>query len=212
MSRAPATNRIREARREMYRQVITEAAEAVFSARGYADARMSDVALEAGISLKTLYATFRGKTELFAAIRELRIREVIALTDAVSDGSAIDVMMNRVRASVSYLLANPHFLRIHLREGNAWAVRPIGVGSSIKDDWQTNMDTQARIIQRGIDEGSFEAGDPRLLGKLVTAVYQVQLADWLDRDEEGSAEVLIARIQGFVKRLLCKKVNECPSV
>jgi AcrR family transcriptional regulator len=187
----------------MYRQVITEAAEAVFSAKGFSDARMSDVALEAGISLKTLYATFSGKTELFQAIRTLRIGEVIALTDAVSSGPALEVMMNRVRVSVNYLLTNPHFLRIHLREGNAWAVRPIGVSASAQDDWQSNMDTQAKIIQQGIDEGSFEPGDPRLLGKLVTAVYQVQLADWLDREASGSPEVLISRIQDFAKRLLC---------
>ena len=54
----------------MYRQVITQAAEAVFAKKGFADARMGEVALEAGISLKTLYATFPGKVELFAAIRK----------------------------------------------------------------------------------------------------------------------------------------------
>ena len=86
MSKSPASNRIREARREMYRRVITEAAEAVFSEKGFADARMSDVALEAGISLKTLYATFTGKLELFEAIRAVRIEEVMALSVAVSEG------------------------------------------------------------------------------------------------------------------------------
>lgn len=203
MAKTRTSNRIREARREMYRQVITDAAEAVFAEKGFADARMSDVALEAGISLKTLYATFNGKVELFEAIRSLRISEVMARSDAISDGEPLDVMMDRVRVSVEYLVANPNFLRIHLREGNAWAIRPESVPGSNPDRWHANMSEQAKTIQRGIDEGVFEKGDPELLVKMVSAVYQVQLADWLEREDSGSAEVLVHRIQHYVKRLLC---------
>jgi AcrR family transcriptional regulator len=204
MSRPPASNRIREARREMYRRVITEAAEAVFSDKGFADARMGDVALEAGISLKTLYATFAGKVELFEAIRAVRIEEVMSLTGAVSEGPPLDVLMNRVRVSVEYLLANPHFLRIHLREGNAWAIQPNEVAGDTPDRWRANLSEQAKTIQQGIDEGVLENGDPELLAKMVNAVYQVQLADWLEREETAPPTVLVERIQAYVKRLLCR--------
>jgi AcrR family transcriptional regulator len=204
MGKTRTSNRIREARRQMYRQVITEAAEAVFAEKGFADARMSDVALEAGISLKTLYATFNGKVELFDAIRSLRIDEVMARSDAISDGPPLDVVMDRVRVSVEYLVANPNFLRIHLREGNAWAIRPEIVLGTVPDRWHANMSEQAKTIQRGIDEGVFEKGDPELLVKMVSAVYQVQLADWLEREESGSSDILVRRIQDYVKRLLCR--------
>jgi len=204
MSRQPANKRIREARREMYRRVITEAAESVFSEKGFANARMSDVALEAGISLKTLYATFSGKLELFEAIRAVRIDEVMALSAAVSEGPPLEVVMSRVRVSVEYLLANPHFLRIHLREGNAWTIQPNDVASSAPDRWSANLSEQAKTIQRGIDEGVFENGDPELLVKMVNAVYQVQLADWLEREETASPAVLVEHIQAYVKRLLCR--------
>lgn len=205
MAKTQTSNRIRQARREMYRQVITEAAEVVFADKGFADAKMSEVALEAGISLKTLYATFNGKLELFDAIRALRISEVMACTDAVSEGTPLEVTMNRVRVSVEYLVANPHFLRIHLREGNAWAIRPERVPGTDPDGWHVNMSEQAKTIQRGIDEGVFEKGDPELLVKMVSAVYQVQLADWLEREENGSADLLVRRIQDYVKRLLCRE-------
>ncbi|MCP4037728.1 MAG: TetR/AcrR family transcriptional regulator [bacterium] len=204
MKKPQSSNRIRQARREMYRQVISEAAEAVFAEKRFADARMSDVALEAGISLKTLYQTFAGKADLFHAIRNLRIEEVIAATGQVPEGPPLEVMMNQVRVSVGYLLAHPHFLRIHLREGNAWAVRHGAVADPMPDRWHANMAEQAKLIQRGIDEGVFEKGDPELLTKLVTAVYQVQLADWLEREETDSPDVLVERIQGYVKRLLCR--------
>jgi AcrR family transcriptional regulator len=205
MAKSHSSNRIREARREMYRKVITEAAEAVFAEKGFADARMSDVALEAGISLKTLYAIFNGKVELFDAIRSLRINEVMTRSKAVSKGTPMEVVMNRVRVSVEYLVANPHFLRIHLREGNAWAIRPETVPGDNPDRWHANMSEQAKTIQRGIDDGVFEPGDPELLVKMVSAVYQVQLADWLEREETGSPDVLVRRIQDYVKRLLCRE-------
>ena len=188
----------------MYRKVIAQAAEAVFAQKGFADARMGEVALEAGISLKTLYATFPGKVELFAAIRNQRIGEVMALSAAVSEGPPLEVMMNRVRVSVEYLLANPDFLRIHLREGNAWTVQTGDVPKPTPDQWHANVSEQAKTIQRGIDEGVFENGDPKLLVKMVSAVYQVQLADWLERDESASPDVLVERIQAYDKRLLCR--------
>ena len=98
MQKSQSSNRIRQARRAMYRSVISEAAEAVFAEKGFADARMSDVALEAGISLKTLYQTFAGKAELFDEIRNLRIEQVISATAAVRDGPPLEVMMNRRHA------------------------------------------------------------------------------------------------------------------
>lgn len=204
MDKPAPNNRIREAKREMYRQVITQAAEAVFAQKGFADTRMGDVALEAGISLKTLYATFPGKVDLFDAIRNQRIDEVMTLSAAVSEGPPLEVMMNRVRVSAEYLLANPDFLRIHLREGNAWAVQPGDVPGPTPDHWHANVSEQAKTIQRGIDEGVFENGDPELLVKLVSAVYQVHLAHWLMREENASPDVLVERIQVYVKRLLCR--------
>jgi AcrR family transcriptional regulator len=196
--------RIREARREMYRQVITEAAEAVFAEKGFADARMSDVALEAGVSVKTVYASFAGKVELFQAIRDRRVEEVIAATSLVDEGPPLGTVMNRVRVSVEYLLAHPNFLRIHLREGNAWAIQSEVVAADLPDRWRDDMADQAKTIQQGIDEGVFEPGDPELLVKMMTAVYQVQLADWLEREENAPADVLVERIQRTVRRLLCR--------
>jgi hypothetical protein len=93
---------------------------------------------------------------------------------------------------------------MQLREGNAWAVGP-GTNSKPRDDmdrWNANLNLQAEIIQRGIDEGSTRPGEPRLLGKMITAVYQVQLADGLERGPEADPDRLVARIQHYVRRLL----------
>ena len=50
------------------RQTILDAASRVFSKDGYVDARMSDVATEAGLSLGGLYRYFENKEDLFSSV------------------------------------------------------------------------------------------------------------------------------------------------
>ena len=50
------------------RQTILDAASNVFTRDGYVDARMSDVAAEAGLSLGGLYRYFENKEDLFASV------------------------------------------------------------------------------------------------------------------------------------------------
>ena len=47
-ARRQTKQRVREARTEAYRSLILEAAERVFAARGYAEARVQAIALQAG--------------------------------------------------------------------------------------------------------------------------------------------------------------------
>lgn len=194
--------RLRSARREMYRQLILESAEAVFAVRGFAETRMSEVAREAGISLKTLYATFSGKQELFEAIQALRCEELFAAMAAITEGSALEVTMERVRVGVEHLIAHPDFLRIHLREGNAWAAGPSKELGGDPNLWQESLRLQADILQRGSREGIFVDEDPERMAKMMTALYQVQLADWLERGGDEAPAELVARIQRHTRHLL----------
>jgi AcrR family transcriptional regulator len=207
-NRQVARKQVDEARREVYRELIIDAAEAVFAERGFADAKMSDIAHAAGVALKTLYSAFKGKTELYHRIHELRCEEMLALAAEPTGESALDAAMEYVRVTVEYFLEHPNFLRTHLREGNAWAVGPAMKAQTEIGLWQKNMQLAADIVRSGIEEGLFVDEDPALMTKMSTAVYQVHLADWLDRETAGdqpedSAE-LVARIQRHVTRLLCR--------
>ena len=63
------------------RHKILEAARAVFSRRGYAATRMSDVALRARVGKGTLYEYFRSKEDLFSTLVIVTMRESLdALT------------------------------------------------------------------------------------------------------------------------------------
>lgn len=54
--------------KEQATQRILDAAQKVFSEKGYHEARMEDIADRVGVSKRTLYLYFKNKEELFAAI------------------------------------------------------------------------------------------------------------------------------------------------
>lgn len=54
--------------KEKAKERIIEAAQTVFSAKGYHDTRMEDIAEKVGVSKRTLYIYFENKEELFKAM------------------------------------------------------------------------------------------------------------------------------------------------
>lgn len=59
------------------RRDILDAAELVFTTRGFAAARMDDIAESAGVAKGTLYLYFSSKQELFVSLLEERTREYV---------------------------------------------------------------------------------------------------------------------------------------
>ena len=64
------------------RRDILEAAELVFATRGFAAARMDDIAETAGVAKGTLYLYFRSKQVLFVELLEARAEEYVTTLDA----------------------------------------------------------------------------------------------------------------------------------
>src|SRR5438128_1206027 len=116
----------RQARTDVYRQHILDAAERVFADRGFAAAKVQDISKLAGLSMGTIYAIFPSKEELLTAILDGRGRELLALAHAVAERrlSPRAALHALSEAYIGYFVAHPHFLRMHLREGTSWVLGP----------------------------------------------------------------------------------------
>lgn len=90
-ARPPRTCRTWERRKEHRPSELLDAAAEVFAARGYAAARLDDVAARAGVSKGTLYLYYAGKEDLFKAMVRLKflplIEEFQALVDQATGSS-----------------------------------------------------------------------------------------------------------------------------
>ena len=206
-SKASRKESVRQARKEMYRQLIFEAAERVFAEQGFDGAKMQDVAAEAGLSLGTLYAIFAGKAELFQAIHESRGRQLIehARAEASRFEDVTEQLLHGLRAYVEFLLDHPHFLRIHLDDARVLAIgRSSQAVVETEEGAGTEVDFVAESMHRAMSEGALYDDDPVLMARLTIATQQVLLADHLERPDGGDREKLLDRLETYVKRTFVK--------
>lgn len=202
MTKTSRKESVRQARKEMYRQIIFDAAERVFSEQGFDGARMQDVSAEAGLSLGTLYAIFAGKTELFEAIQDSRRRELIehARSRGAEDGGPVRRLLHGVRAYTEFLFDHPNFLRIHFFEGGALGLATSPLEAFPDAPLEPGVELLIEPFERGIAEELFYAGDPMLMARLAVGMQQVLLADYLERPESTDRAELIEQAETYVKR------------
>ncbi len=100
-----ARRELREKTREVYREAFLEAAEKVFAQRGFAGARMADIARTAGVATGTLYNYFESKDEVFRSMVELRADQFLASVrgsiQAIAD--PLERLETMVRKSYEFL-------------------------------------------------------------------------------------------------------------
>lgn len=204
MTMSPKKTNVREARREMYRTLILEAAEKIFAESGFDAAKMQDVASAAGISLGTLYGIFEGKLELFTAIHEERGRELLERASSVTIplDDPLEAMLMGVRTYIEFLVARPNYLRIHLFEGDAWAFGGRLRTEEQRRQFSLGLQLIADLYRRGMEAGLFFEEDPELMARLMIAQHQVLLADFVERGDDAKLEALIQRAQTHLTRLV----------
>lgn len=193
---------VKRAREEMYRRLVLEAAERVFAEQGFEAARIQDIATEAGISLGTLYSVFPGKWEVYRAVHEARGAELLATASQVltQSGNTLELLLDGIRGYVCYLIDHPDYLRMHLSEGYSWAASHQYRSGEQIEAWERGIELTATLFAQGQREGVIVDGHPTLLAKMMAAVQQVQLADWVERGMDTSPDEVIDRIQEHFRR------------
>lgn len=196
-------SRLDEARARMYQDLIFESAECVFGAKGFEHATMQDVASEAGVSLKTVYASFEGKQDLYNEIMLVRGREMFQAVAAAHAATTtpIDQLVSGTRAFVEYLFEHRDWSRIHVRSQTSWAMRPHGeVAAALWDDGQR---THMEMLQAGIDAGVFHDDDPSEMALMIRAMTRVQVVSAIEQGRED-VESVTDRLIGRLLRMVCK--------
>jgi AcrR family transcriptional regulator len=164
---------------------------------------MQEIAAEAGISLRTLYAAFPSKEELVAEVQRVRGEGIVAeMTQGIdaAPNEPLAQLAGGVRGYVDFLLAHPSFLRIHLREGRAWGLGP---RNGEAEDWRAGLGRFTAILRAGMEQGVFYEGDPGFLALLGAAVMQVHMAH-IAQATAQDAEALANEILVQLHRLYCK--------
>ena len=196
----------RAARTALHRQLVFEGAERAFAEKGVEDTKMEEIAAEAGVALGTLYNVFAGKAELVAAIHETRLREALARAGelARSTSNPVETLLTGVRGYVAFFAGHPDYLRMHLRDGHAWGLGGRAPAAPVHEQaWRESHAAQAAVFERGIEQGVFYPGDPKLMARMLVAIQQVMLAEWVEGRMQEDPEALIDAMQTQARRAFC---------
>jgi AcrR family transcriptional regulator len=150
------------ARRKALRDQILRTAADCFRERGYRATTLDDIAARLGMSKATLYAYFRAKEAMLAAIS----RETIeAFTHGLglvldSDLSPEDKLRRIVREHVRFVIANRSFLTVFFSEESSLPPRFARALAAQKDRYDKGVEA---VIADGIRRGVFRDVPPRLV-------------------------------------------------
>lgn len=190
----------KEAKRQLYRQRVVEAAELIFARDGYDATKVQRIADEAGLSIATLYTLYPGKWELFRAVHDRRGQEVMARVQArlseLASLRPMDMILEGIAIYVASLLEYPDYLRMHLREGGLWASSGALKSAEQVALWNSGLKLVATIFGRAQAAGELITDDtPEAIGRTMIAMQQARLAMWSEGLEPQDPAELTASLQ-----------------
>ncbi|MCP2168809.1 TetR/AcrR family transcriptional regulator [Goodfellowiella coeruleoviolacea] len=175
------------------RAQLLAAAQDVFVANGYHAAAMDEIAERAGVSKPVLYQHFPGKLELYLAVLETHVDELIArVRDALE--STTD-NKQRVQAAVGV------FYDFVDREGQAYRMvfesdlrgEP-AVAEAVQRATSDSVDAITDTITA---DAGLDADRARLLAVGLVGLSQVTARAWLDGERKVSKEEAVALISNL---------------
>jgi len=193
-------------RKEDRPQEITEAAFEVFAEKGYAAARVEEVAKRAGVSKGLTYLYFKTKEELFkAVVKSVVVRRVDALVEAVdtTELSSEEFIRGPLLEFMKHVPNSPIAIVIKLLIAEG-ARHPDLVDYYWENVVSKGLTAISRFIDRGVERGEFRKTAVNDLPQVVLAPMMLSMI-WrliftekpLDTDRlmEDQVELLLARIK-----------------
>lgn len=155
-----ATRRKRQRRKDARPAEIIDAGLAEFAEKGFAGARLTDVAARAGVVKGTIYRYFENKEALFQAAVMSRIISTLDNVEELVEsypGPTDELLKLMLKIIYEKIVASDArvLLRIIIAEGARFPDIP---ANYYRDSISKGMALIERIVQRGIERGEFQDG------------------------------------------------------
>jgi len=167
---------------EERRTQILEAAMAVFARQGFDQARMDDIAQEAGLSKGALYLYYKSKDAIIAAILQFFFTRAMKKLQGFLESEEPPSVREQLLRLNQYYIAEMKWMVSLLPlsfEFYAVAARQKTVRQFLKQYFKDYREVLADLVQRGIDRGEFRPMRAELVAIAIAALYEGLALLWM---------------------------------
>jgi AcrR family transcriptional regulator len=186
----------REREKLSHKEEILDAALKLFSAKGFHNVSMQEIAEESEFGVGTLYKFFENKEALFEELRTSTGGHVIREFSEILDGPGTE--KERLLKFIRYL---PQFQEKH-REAIKLFVSELGITGSKLSKFRDESKVHevlnsklAKLIKKGIDKGVFRAVDPTIAAKSLGATTETLALEISDRFEKDTVIEMFKKVE-----------------
>lgn len=187
---------------------VLAAASAVFARKGFHDAQVSEIAAEAELSLRSVYALFAGKDEIYQEVVQATAGRMRAAIRGKVE--AIEEPGERVLALIDLLFDtfedNRDLFRIYARgtSGLPWRMRQ-AMGDSAHDIFHAFTGWLIELCRAAKRAGHLSNIDPEAFGLALTGAVTTTAAHWLDAHPDEPLTTASERVRGVFAPLLSER-------
>ena len=207
--RAPHARKLQNAKDELYREHIMEVAERIFAEQGFNNTKMQDIASAAGISLGRLYLSYPGKAELHRGLLIVRDQQMlnqvlVKRKESLQAPASAEELLWFMQTHLHFLLEHPNYLRMQLQEGHAWYHQAAQPTREEQQMWDRGTSVLEQVLKWGMAQGFLSPAVAGHQARMVLAMQQTRLANWVMDGMRETHEAVILRIQADFVRLFCR--------
>jgi len=107
------------------RKIILEAANEVFSERGYSRATIRNVAKKAGISVGGIYLYFQNKEELYVGLYRNQLDNFIRHTETLRQEKPLAALRSLIHSYMNYAVKQAKLVSMHIKEYDLEIKKPL---------------------------------------------------------------------------------------
>lgn len=186
----------RQRERQHHKQEILSAALRLFSARGFHDVSMQEVAAEAEFATGTLYHFFPSKEALFEElVRDCGERITNAFVAALdAPGTEAERLANYFRSLPGQIEEHALLLRLYIVETGVRSVRR--AGDSRQPQGRTLTTAKVRdLVAAGIRKGSFRQVHPDVVALAINSTVETLALDTAEQFDRAEAARLFEKVE-----------------
>lgn len=161
---------------------ILSQAERIFSAKGFYNTTMAEIADASGFAIGTLYQYFEGKEKLYTVmVSEKLDRMYKEIRDAVNGVERIrDKIETLVRAHFHFVENNIDFCNLFIRgEGASLTKGEMILRDKMIADYLNHVGYVEYIMRWGIETNSLKKMEPRMMAYVLLGIIRSFIFNWM---------------------------------